>query len=114
MGFSKYKHRLELQSPAYVQDSETGELTAAWTEIGTVWAAIEPQIVRSREIELGNVIVGETYTKIRVRWSGLTAQLTTAHRGLHQGTVFNFANIVEIRMERREIEILATSGVNDG
>lgn len=110
--FSDNKHRLTIQQPVPTQDQTTGELVNAWTTIGTVWASIHP--VRGREALRGEQMLAETDTKICVRWGPLTQLITSTHRGMHQGTVFNFVYVLPVKMANREIEILAKSGVNDG
>lgn len=105
------QHRLEIQQPVTTPD-QYGDPVVAWTTIGTVWASIEP--MKGRERLLGDQIVGEMDTRIKVRWGAITKQITAAHRGVHQGVVFNFVSIAHIKLEQREIEIMAKSGVNDG
>lgn len=114
MNPGKYRHRLEIQVPTTVQDQDTGETLTTWTKTGTVWADIQP--LRGRELTnlVGNLVAGEMDTKILVRWGGFTKNLTTAHRGVHQDAVFNFVAIAHIKLEQREVEIRAKSGVNDG
>lgn len=112
MQIGSKRHRLNIQAPVMAQDSTTGELVPSWTTIGTVWASIEP--MRGRERLLSDQIVGEMDTRIRVRWNDITSQVTTAHRGEHQGSIFNFVSIAHLRLDQREIEIMAKSGVNDG
>lgn len=112
MGFSQYKHRLTVQEPVRVQDQTTGELVDTWTTVATVWASIAP--LAGRELMQTDQVLPDMDTRIKMRWSPLTATFTAAHRGVHQDTVFNFVSLAHIRMEQREIEIMAKSGVNSG
>ncbi len=112
MSAGKFQHRLELQAPVQVQDPATGEVTNDWQVVGTVWARIEP--IRGKEALVGEQILSDMNTRITIRWSPLAETLTSAHRGVHQNTIFNFVSIAHIRLERREVEIMARSGLNDG
>lgn len=108
----KYPHRLEIQAPVQTQDPASGEVTTDWQTVGTVWAAIEP--IRGKEAMTGEQMLATMNTRIIIRWSQLAETLTAAHRGLHQNTIFNFVSIAHVRLKRREVEIMALSGLNDG
>lgn len=107
-----YPHRLTVQAPVQTQDHATGDITNDWQTIATIWARIEP--IRGREALIDEKILAEMNTRIMVRWSPLAEKLTSAHRGLHQDTIFNFVSIAHVLLERREIEIMAKSGINNG
>ena len=112
MGIGQKRHRLAVQEPVRVRDPTTGELVATWATVATVWASIEP--IRGRELLQNEQILDDMDTRIRIRWSPLADTFTMAHRAVHQGTVFNFVSLAHVRLEQREIEIMAKSGVNDG
>lgn len=44
----KLRHRLVILSADLEQDSDTGEMIPAWTELATVWGAFEPYSTRER------------------------------------------------------------------
>ena len=112
MGIGQRRHQLAIQEPGRTQDPTTGELVAVWTTVATVWASIEP--LRGRELLQNEQVLGDIDIRIRIRWSPLADTFTLAHRAMHQGSVFNFVSIAHVRLEQREIEIMAKSGVNDG
>ena len=112
MNVGQLDKRLTIQAPALVQDQTTGEMVNTWSTIAVVWSSIDP--LRGRERLLGEQVVGETDTRIKIRWSELANRLTSAHRGVYQGAVYNFTNIAQINLGKREVEIMAKSGVNDG
>jgi len=112
MTAGKFQHRLEIQAPVQVQDPATGEVTTSWQVVGTVWARIEP--IRGKEAFVSEQVLADMNTRITLRWSPLAETLTNAHRGIHQNTIFNFVSIAHVRLERREVEIMARSGLNDG
>jgi len=104
--------RLTIQAPVLAQDQTTGEMVNTWSTIAVVWAGIDP--VRGKERLMGDQVIGEMDTRIKIRWSELTNRLTTAHRGLYQGAVYNFVSLSQKNLGKREVEIMAKSGVNDG
>lgn len=110
----KYKHRMQIQVPVQTQDQTTGAIDTGWSTIAEVWCKIEPINVRSTELNLGDQIIGEMYSYVCMRFSQVSSQITAAHRGVHQGVVYNFVNVAHQKLEQREIKILATSGVNSG
>lgn len=112
MKFGDLRHRLEIQTPVVSQDSTTGEELTTWTTLATVWASIAP--IRGRELLRGDQIVADVDTRLIVRWSPLLDDLTAKHRGVHQGTVFDFKNIIHLKLGQQAIEILAKSGLTDG
>lgn len=116
--FSKYRHRLTIQEPKLAQDQTTGAVDEEdvdddnWNTIGTIWCRILP--LRGTELLTGDEIIAKFNTRIYMRWSPFAETITAAHRGIHQGTKFNFINIVNINMANKEIEISAISGLNNG
>lgn len=105
------RHVLTVQQSVSTQDA-SGDPVVAWSTLGTVRAAIEP--IRGREATVGNQTLSEMDTRIRIRYSPLSAQITALHRLVHQGTPFNIVSIAQPDMGQRELEILAKSGVNSG
>jgi len=46
MQAGRLRHRVKIQYPAETQDPETGAINVVWTDLATVWAAIEPLSAR--------------------------------------------------------------------
>ncbi len=111
MATARYRHRLEIQQPATVQGA-SGQEVPNWTPFATLWAGIEP--IKGKESLAANQVLGELDTRIVLRWSPLADQIKDTFRGLHQGVVYNFATPAHHNLARREIEIMAKSGRNDG
>lgn len=116
--FSKYRHRLTIQAPKRVQDQTTGAVDEQevdadnWSTVGVVWCRIAP--LRGTELLTGDEVVAKFNTRIFMRWSAFAESITAAHRGVHQGTIFNFTNFVNVGLANKEIEISAISGLNNG
>lgn len=112
MEAGRLRHRITVQQNVPVQDV-SGDPVAAWSTLGTAWGAIEP--LRGREATYaGEQTLGEMDTRIILRYSLLTAQITPAHRLVHQGSIFNVVSVAHVKLEQRAIEIMARSGINEG
>ena len=60
----KLRHRVKLQSPYQVQNSN-GEMDTGWTDEGTVWAAVEP--ISVREFVQSQAVQSGIDTRITIR-----------------------------------------------
>ncbi len=111
MRIGRLKHRLIIEQPVRLRN-ETGEFEDTWQLYATVWAAIEP--IRGKEALSGNQILGDLDTRIVIRWSTQADGIKATFRGRHQNVTYNFSTPAHHNVERREIEILAKSGRNNG
>lgn len=112
MNAGQLRHRIDVDEATEVQDA-SGDPVVTWSNIGTLWGSIEP--LRGREaVYAGEQTLGEMDTRITVRYSALAALISTKHRLTHQGTPFNVVSVAHVDLAKRQIEILAKSGVNDG
>lgn len=112
MNAGRLRHRIDVEQRTETQDA-SGDPVVAWSTLGTIWGAVEP--LRGRESTYaGEQILGEMDTRITVRWSPLSAQITVGHRLTHQGSLFNVVSAAHVKLAQREVEIMAKSGVNDG
>lgn len=110
--FSEFNARIDLYEPAQIQSAINGSMVAATPlRLGTVYAKVEP--FNGREVKTGVGLIGETDTRIKIRWSPLTERLTDAHWAERKGTIYSFVKVI-IPLDRRFIEILAKSGVDRG
>jgi SPP1 family predicted phage head-tail adaptor len=112
MNAGQLRHRVSVDVAVETQD-ESGDPVVAWTELGTLWGSVQP--IRGREATYaGDQTLGEMDTRIRLRYSPLSAAITQAHRLRHQGTIFNVVSAAHVDLAQREVEILCLSGINDG
>lgn len=112
MEAGRLRHQLTVQEPVMTQDTSGDPVIVSWSTFGTVRGSIEP--LRGREVTLNTQILMEMDTRITVRYSPITAQITALHRLVHQGTPFNIVSIGHVDLGQRQIEILAKTGVNSG
>lgn len=77
--------RVIIQSPAGTRDSY-GERTTTWTNVATVWAAIEPLSVR--ETFAAAQMQAATTHRVTIRYSALLAAIDASWRVSYDSRVF--------------------------
>lgn len=105
------RHRVDIESPTNVQDSETGAMTQTWETLYTdVPAAIKPLSVRG--FIAAQQMQTEASTSIVIRYiPGLNARM----RIRHEGTLYNIVGLLTDADSNRDyITIPCKSGLNDG
>lgn len=108
----KYRHRIAWDEPVATQ-ADNGAEIVTFTEAFKTWSRIEP--LAGRERVTGDQLIAEGSTRIRIFWSTQAARINAKWRGRHRDTIYNISGPpAEIEMAQREIEIIATSGVNVG
>lgn len=117
MKIGALRSRLILETAVDTQDQTTGEPVRSWTTLGTVWAAIEP--IKGREALTDNVTLGEIDTRIRIRWSPLVENLGVKSRAKYVAdgrldVVYDIVSVAEVRLGRREVELMCKSGASEG
>lgn len=110
MRAGKLRHRITLQGPGEVQDPDSGEMLAGWTDIATVYGSVEP--LSSREFIAAQAGQSQIVARVTIRYrSGLTSDMRIVHRG----TVYNVAGALpDAKSGREYLTIPVTAGVNDG
>lgn len=108
----KYRHRIACDEPITSQ-ADNGEELVTFVQAFTLWGKVEP--LNGRERTTGNQVIAEGSTRIRIFWSPQAERINAKWRLRHRDTIYNISGPpAEIDMGHREIEILATSGVNLG
>lgn len=110
MQAGKLRHRVTIQEPVMVQNSETGAVNKTWLDVATVWAEVSP--LSAREFIAAQASQGEITTRITIRYrSGITRQ----HRIIFRGDIYNIEGVLPDPKSGREYLTLPCSeGVNDG
>ena len=108
----KFRHRVAWDEPITSQ-AANGEELVTWTEAFKTWSLIEP--LSGRERLTGNQPIAEGSTRICIFWSTQAERINAKWRARHRDVIYNIAGPpAEIEMAHRELEIIATSGVNAG
>jgi len=105
------KKRVAIDQPINTQN-ETGEEITDWELVGTFWARIHP--LNGREALQANVNISEMDTRITLRWSSVLDVMTTGWRIRFKDTIYDLKSVLTLELARREIEVMAKSGVNLG
>lgn len=104
--------RITLQRAIQAEDGVGGTITT-WTDLGTVWASVEP--IGGREALRAGQLLAEMDTRIIVRWSPLVEGLTAKDRIVRGTTIYNIVRPpADRRMGHKQVEIMCNSGINDG
>ncbi|CAN5208613.1 hypothetical protein BH10PSE7_BH10PSE7_03660 [soil metagenome] len=91
-----------IEAPAGAADG-AGGWAPAWSEVATVWGAIEA--LPGREVTAGDATAGEARFRITIRHRG---DVTAAHR-LREGTrVFDITSVADPGGRRRYLDCLCT------
>lgn len=99
------RHRVTLQSAAETPDGGGG-FTTAWSDVATVWAAIEPLkgTERLRAEQLENPVTHRVTIRHR---AGVTAKMRVAFGA----RVFNIRAVINPEERNRRLELLCEEGV---
>jgi SPP1 family predicted phage head-tail adaptor len=107
----KYRHRVLVEEPITSQD-DTGDEITTWQSHGRKWGSVSP--LRGREQLQANQIESTMDTRICIRWSASVDAINAKWRLSHLSIVYNIVSIAHVDMARKEIEIMASSGINRG
>jgi len=105
------RHRIAVDEPIATRTAGGAE-SITWECVGNAWASIEP--IRGREALIGEQVLADMDTRIKVRWSKSLDRMTEKWRLRHEGRIYNIKQVAHIALRRREIEIMASSGLNNG
>ena len=87
----------------------SGEPDAAWTDVKTVWAAIEP--LRGRELLAAQQIASEVSGTITIRYrAGVTAAMRVSFRSRY----YEILAVIDPEERQRELELMCKQGVTEG
>lgn len=111
----RLRHRVALQSPSYVQNTTTGEMTLSWVAQGTVSAAIEPS--SAREFIAAQATQSQIDTRITIRYRD---DVRANWRAVHMvngvaGRLFNIHGVLADKDSGLEyLTLPCSTGVNSG
>lgn len=117
------RHRVRIERYDYlldsngetIQDPETGEVSRAWTEVATVWAAIEP--LSAREFIQSQATQSQVTARIVIRYrDGLYASMRLVHvRTGRPDVIYNPAAFLADKESGLEyMTIPCSQGVGEG
>jgi SPP1 family predicted phage head-tail adaptor len=99
------RHRVTLQQPAETPDGGGG-FTLAWTDVATVWAAIEP--LKGAERLHAQQLQSPVTHRVTMRYrSGVTPTM----RLLFEARTLNIRAVIDPQERNRTLELLCEEGV---
>ena len=105
MQAGKLRHRIEIQSPQEVRDTN-GEVANVWVSTAKVWAAVEP--LSGRELWQAQQIQSEATIRVRLRF---LSGLTTKHRILSGSRLLDVKAVINRDERNEELELLCSESV---
>jgi len=112
MRAGKLRHRIEVDEPITSQNDTGEEIVNFMPWPRKVSAEVHP--LTGRERLLSNGILASFDTRIEVRWSPENARIDAKWRILFAGIIYNIVSAEDVDFAHRRIEIMATSGANEG
>ena len=103
--------RVWIDKRTTVQDS-SGDPVVTWEPELEVWAAVLP--LTGREQDVDNDIMADVDTRIRLRYSPITAALSPVDRIRHGERIYNIVSALDVNSQHVEVLVHAKSGLNDG
>lgn len=102
----KLRHRVQIQSPAFTQDTATGALNESWQTIATVWAEIAP--LSAKEFVASQAEASKVATRITVRYNAaITAKCRVYHPA--KGLYYNIEGVLSDKESGLEYQTLPCS-----
>lgn len=106
----RLRHRVDIQTFATTQDSNTGAVTDAWTDFDTdvpaeIWPMSGREFIAAQSIQAG------VTTKITIRY---VAGVEPRMRVVHGADVYNIKAVLPDPTLRRHLTLMCEVGVNAG
>lgn len=102
------REQLVLQRRVDTRDA-AGQPIAAWSDLATVWGAVEPE--KGQEYFASQQLQAVSPVRFRIRYY---AGLTPNDRVSWGGAVYNVKAVVDTYARRREMHVYCDTGLNQG
>lgn len=105
--------RIRIQGPNATLDA-FGIPVPGWTDILTIWGAIEP--LTGRELFNAQQVASEVTHRITIRFTALLTdtRLVATYRALYAGRAFNIHAVMNEEEANVTMVLLVSEGLNDG
>jgi SPP1 family predicted phage head-tail adaptor len=85
--------------------NDSGASAGAWTNVATVWGAIEP--ISGAEMQAALAMQSVTTHRIRIRYVAIFAAINSTWRITHGGKVYQIDSVMNTNERNREIHMRA-------
>lgn len=102
MRAGELRHRITIQESVQTRDTD-GALLDTWSDVATVWAAVEPQSGSEQFAQNEDQVLASRITRFRIRKrDGLNAKM----RVVFAGQVFDLRQIIHVETNQREMWLM--------
>lgn len=108
MRSGELRKRVTVQQRSTTQDAYGQPLTT-WSDVCTVWAAIEP--MSGRELLAAAAVRSESTHTVLMRYR---PGIVPAMRINYGGRIFNIASVLDENERHRQLTLICSEGLNDG
>lgn len=108
MQAGQLRRRVTIQQRSATQD-EYGQPLTDWTDVATVYAAVEP--LNGRELLAAQAVNSEVSHNVTIRYR---AGVTPAMRLNYGGRLFNIHAVLDENERHRMLTLQCSEGMNDG
>lgn len=106
---SKYNRIVSIQRKISVADTSYGGHVEIWTTYATVWASVMP--LKGRELIAAQAAQSEVTTRIGMYYR---ADVKPVDRIIHGANIYNIMSVIDPEDAHKELQIMATTGLNEG
>lgn len=114
MRAGRNRHYVQIQRPVREQTSTGAEGATSWVTVIRAWVEINSLTMRQRERLVGNQLLADTDSTIRIRWHPLLSAMDATWRVLYKNKIYSLLGAVNVDERNRDIEAQAYVGTNDG
>lgn len=105
----KLRHRVLIQQRVEDQDSDTGDIDITWSNVATVWAAVEP--MSARELLAADNVQSKLTTRITIRTRAVDYTMRISFRG----NIYNIEGVVPDKVSGLEyLTLMCSEGLDAG
>lgn len=101
-------NRITIQEKAPTTQNQYGEEVPSWSDVITVWAAIEP--LKGREYLESKLAAAEVTTRIRMRYQP-GVDITPAMRVSWSSRVFEIVDVINPKMANKELQLMCVEQI---
>lgn len=109
MRTGELRHRIIIQEESFLKTPGTGEKISSWTDVCTVWAAVEP--VSGREYFLSLETHSEQVVRVRIRYR---AGITSDMRVIFDENAMYVQSVINPENRNRELELMCIKNLPVG
>ena len=88
----KFDKRIRIDQPVEVRGADYADVQRTWSEVATVWAAVEP--LNGRELERFRELGSDLSVRVRIRYSATVAGVSPKMRVVYGARTFEIGTVI--------------------